>query len=63
MADAKRGRKHNWRLVEIFGETVARCDSCGLLGEYSTHSFGQSIGWKGSPTFGCAPTPVRTTRR
>ena len=48
-----RGKKHDWQLQSVFGETLCRCVRCGLIGDAVSISGPNSTGWSGRPTYGC----------
>lgn len=53
MMMAVRGKKHSWRLSTIWGEDVAHCSKCGLLGRFEAYAVPNGVGVRGKPAYGC----------
>lgn len=52
---SERGKMHVYSPQWIFGETLLRCERCGLIGDYEPFSTDTSSGYRGKPIYGCEP--------
>lgn len=48
-----RGKKHDWYMKDVWGESMPVCERCGCLGNAETYIKGNAVGWRGKPTYGC----------